>query len=471
MLSKASVCKELVSLFAFVLLVGSLFSDQCVPRNVCPDNNYVLDYVTNYSVNAHSLNLNSWLSERLGNSISVIPSGVNSDCNDFSESAGLVTFTPVSDCQIQISRVLDTEGLNADINRDGIVDDADLLNVLFDFGKKCNPADVNRDENIDYLDLMAVLYAFGTSGKCLPEDINLDGIVDDGDLLLVLFGFGSESQCTKSDITRDGIVDDGDLLLVLFCFGSDGIGCIETNIHSCSITVNVKVAGKDENTNGGNNGTSNQTGQNGATGNQGTTGNQGSEGGQGFSGSSGLTGGTGQSGSAGQNGTTGGSDDGGIHCTETDFRPSIRTMDHNTRSIVRQIRNLLVYIYSTNPARNRPSLRNDIRELLGSTQNTFSATWTFLWGNLPFTLIDCSTDSPLANCVTYDYTPIYSKILGNEAKMVNKVKTFLSKIKRLYVRRTSEWKRIQRMFNSIRKSQQKSASFISSLPISSVICT
>ncbi|MCS7065441.1 MAG: hypothetical protein NZL85_04095, partial [Fimbriimonadales bacterium] len=50
-------------------------------------------------------------------------------------------------------------------------------------------------------------------------DINQDGIVDDADLLTVLFAFG-ETGCNRpADIDRDGVVDDADLLEVLFAFG------------------------------------------------------------------------------------------------------------------------------------------------------------------------------------------------------------------------------------------------------------
>ncbi|MEN3000795.1 MAG: hypothetical protein ABDI19_03005 [Armatimonadota bacterium] len=50
------------------------------------------------------------------------------------------------------------------------------------------------------------------------SDLNQDGVVDDSDLLTVLFAFGS-SGC-PADVNRDGIVDDSDLLTVLFAFGS-----------------------------------------------------------------------------------------------------------------------------------------------------------------------------------------------------------------------------------------------------------
>ena len=55
---------------------------------------------------------------------------------------------------------------NGDVNRDGCVDDLDMLGVLFEFGELVN--DFNR---------------------CV--DVNRDGIIDDADLLIVLFNFGN----------------------------------------------------------------------------------------------------------------------------------------------------------------------------------------------------------------------------------------------------------------------------------------
>lgn len=53
--------------------------------------------------------------------------------------------------------------------------------------------DVNGDGMVDDADLLAVLFAFGSSGDCLDEDVNLDSTVDDADLLAVLFNFGAGS--------------------------------------------------------------------------------------------------------------------------------------------------------------------------------------------------------------------------------------------------------------------------------------
>jgi hypothetical protein len=52
-------------------------------------------------------------------------------------------------------------------------------------------ADINRDGCVDDADLLAVLFAFGQTGSNLAEDINCDEVVDDADLLSVLFAFGS----------------------------------------------------------------------------------------------------------------------------------------------------------------------------------------------------------------------------------------------------------------------------------------
>ncbi len=49
--------------------------------------------------------------------------------------------------------------------------------------------DVNGDDMIDDADLLQVLFAFGSSGSAV--DLNNDGAVDDADLLIVLFNFGA----------------------------------------------------------------------------------------------------------------------------------------------------------------------------------------------------------------------------------------------------------------------------------------
>jgi Tfp pilus assembly protein PilP len=51
--------------------------------------------------------------------------------------------------------------------------------------------DVNRNGCVDDADLLAVLFAFGQTGGGLAEDVTCDGVVDDADLLGVLFNFGN----------------------------------------------------------------------------------------------------------------------------------------------------------------------------------------------------------------------------------------------------------------------------------------
>jgi hypothetical protein len=51
-------------------------------------------------------------------------------------------------------------------------------------------------------------------------DLNGDNVIDDADLLIVLFNFGSNDAAT--DLNGDGVVDDADLLIVLFNFGAVG---------------------------------------------------------------------------------------------------------------------------------------------------------------------------------------------------------------------------------------------------------
>jgi hypothetical protein len=60
--------------------------------------------------------------------------------------------------------------------------------------------------------------AYGGGFTGVFGNVNGDGIVDDADLLQVLFNFGSNDPA--ADANGDGIVDDADLLTVLFNFGA-----------------------------------------------------------------------------------------------------------------------------------------------------------------------------------------------------------------------------------------------------------
>lgn len=70
-----------------------------------------------------------------------------------------------------------------------------------------NPAPV---ATFDYLQILSDYH---------PADVNQDGVVDDADLLQILFAFGTRRCNHPADVNQDGIVDDADLLQVLFAFG------------------------------------------------------------------------------------------------------------------------------------------------------------------------------------------------------------------------------------------------------------
>ncbi len=64
-------------------------------------------------------------------------------------------------------------------------------------------------------------FLLDTQCEDLAGDVNGDRVVDDADLLIVLFNFGGNDA--NADLNRDGVVDDADLLIVLFNFGAQCI--------------------------------------------------------------------------------------------------------------------------------------------------------------------------------------------------------------------------------------------------------
>ncbi len=74
-------------------------------------------------------------------------------------------------------------------------------------------------DGITMPNLLPVAFSSGAQG-----DVNDDNVVDDADLLAVLFDFGNggTNPYLAADLNKDGTVDDADLLIVLFNFGSSG---------------------------------------------------------------------------------------------------------------------------------------------------------------------------------------------------------------------------------------------------------
>jgi probable HAF family extracellular repeat protein len=69
---------------------------------------------------------------------------------------------------------------------------------LLDTGPRCTPntGDVDDSGVVDDADLLAVLFVFGSTGDDLGRaDVNCDNQIDDADLLIVLFNFGSCPGC------------------------------------------------------------------------------------------------------------------------------------------------------------------------------------------------------------------------------------------------------------------------------------
>ncbi|MFQ3609970.1 MAG: hypothetical protein SNJ72_00600 [Fimbriimonadales bacterium] len=74
-----------------------------------------------------------------------------------------------------------------------------------------------RADNFNLSSAHRLDWTFDTAG-----DVNNDDVIDDADLLQVLFAFGSSDPA--SDVNGDGVVDDADLLIILFNFGAVGEG-------------------------------------------------------------------------------------------------------------------------------------------------------------------------------------------------------------------------------------------------------
>lgn len=77
-------------------------------------------------------------------------------------------------------------------------------------------------QNAAFRRLLTNAVQWAAQNACAPSsgDVDGNGCVDDADLLEVLFAFGTTGG--SADVNCDGVVDDADLLEVLFAFGS---GC------------------------------------------------------------------------------------------------------------------------------------------------------------------------------------------------------------------------------------------------------
>jgi hypothetical protein len=93
---------------------------------------------------------------------------------------------PTNICVTGVSFSPDRHWLGVRIPNVNVSGTVDLGTVILPNG------DTNGDLVIDDADLLTVLFAFGTSDDA--ADLNEDGVVDDADLLIVLFNFGAQGE-------------------------------------------------------------------------------------------------------------------------------------------------------------------------------------------------------------------------------------------------------------------------------------
>lgn len=75
-----------------------------------------------------------------------------------SRKVGAVLMSP----GVQLDWSFETLG---DVNGDDVIDDSDLLQILFDFGGSYSTSDLNGDGTVDDVDLLIVLFNFGLAGE------------------------------------------------------------------------------------------------------------------------------------------------------------------------------------------------------------------------------------------------------------------------------------------------------------------
>jgi hypothetical protein len=83
---------------------------------------------------------------------------------------------------------------------------SDIFNFTSGYGTDPSKGDVNLDGVVDDADLLAILFEFGSSNAAV--DTNSDGVVDDADLLNVLFNFGSTPQAQYLFVVHSSVTDD-----------------------------------------------------------------------------------------------------------------------------------------------------------------------------------------------------------------------------------------------------------------------
>ena len=112
----------------------------------------------------------------------------------------------------------------ADVNRDGLVDQADVDGVVEKFFTNDANADVNGDGRVDPSDLSMVASSIQTREKQpgMVGDLNQNGRYDVFDMVQMLQSMGTDR--TEADLNGDGQVNASDLSMLLSNMGLDESG-------------------------------------------------------------------------------------------------------------------------------------------------------------------------------------------------------------------------------------------------------
>jgi hypothetical protein len=411
-------------------------------------------------------------------------------------------------CSLTFNNYYYSPGKSADITGDGTVDDADLLEVLFNFANSCK-----QKRLIDDSVILQILFNFGSQVSNSLADLNGDGQVDDGDLLFALFNFGQEVDlndpncCLAADINNDGNVDDADLLAVLFCFGSSDPNCLYANSgNDCPVTFTFKCVTPTPTPTVTPTVTVTPTSTNTPS--------------VGITPSGTLTTPTAISTESpvptqtpqifptptaqptpspyvtpsstatvtpsatqtvspsptqtpcnqpvDQCGVCGGDNSSCISCSSSDFTPQTRLLDLSLRSLRAQALNWLSRAGELRSIKRYRRVRQEFATVQNNLQKLFAVTWTFIWQNFPATITQCS--SSVVQCSSHSYLPLYNQVSSSGASIRNAVRALNSKYRYLLIRNKRKLARLDNQLKKLDQAYQALLNHIAALPSSSTTC-
>ena len=392
-------------------------------------------------------------------------------------------------CSLTFNNYYYSPGKSADITGDGTVDDADLLEVLFNFANSCK-----QKRLIDDSVVLEILFSFGSQVSNSIADLNGDGQVDNGDLLFALSNFGQEVElnapncCLAADINNDGNVDDADLLAVLFCFGSTDPNCLYAKSgNDCPVTFTFKcvtptptptvtptatvtpTSTKTPSVGITPSGTLPPTATAQPTPSPNVT----------PSSTATVTPTATQTVSPSPTQTPcnqpvdlcavcGGDNSSCVSCSSSDFTPQTRLLDLSLRSLRAQALNWLSSAGELRSIKRYRRVRQEFATVQNNLQKHFAVTWTFIWQNFPATITQCS--SSVVQCSSHSYLPLYNQVSSSGASIRNAVRALNSKYRYLLTRNKRKLARLDNEMKKLDQAYQALLNHIASLPSSSTTC-